>query len=182
MRVQSNKAKDITGTFVINQTTGEIRTNRVLDRELVPSYHLIVTIKDGGKSSNSVGVLVNVEVSDINDSHPKVNIKLIRRKVCENTAVGTSIATMTVSDPDEGANGMFTVGALVDLDVVDGSQSQIELQQRPQNNKWDLVVASSLDKIARQHYNFEITVVDHGSPPLSTTKMFSFRIHQCRRL
>ena len=179
MTVQNNDGSDVTSDniFAINQTTGEIQTNAVLDHEQVTQYHLMVMIRDGGDPPNTANVNVRVDVTDANDNPPDVRIdlnELTGGRVRENTPVGNSIATMTVSDPDEGVNSMFTVGDLIDLDVENGSQ--IELREKT-TTTWDLVLASSLDRETREHYNLQITVTDLGSPPLNTTRNFSFSLH-----
>ena len=181
MTVQNNDGNDVTSDniFAINRTTGEIWTNSVLDHELVTRYHLMVMIRDCGNPPNTANVNVRVDVNDANDNPPNVRIdlnELTGGRVREDTPVGTSIATMTVTDPDEGINSMFTVEPLVDLDVEDGSQSQIELRQKS-STTWDLVLINSLDRESREHYNLQIEVTDHGSPSLSTTKNFSFSLH-----
>ena len=180
--VRKHDGTDITSddVFVINQTNGEISTNRVLDREAAPNYQISVLIRDGGDSPNSDTVIVNVQVIDVNDNPPQVTIDDNERtggKVRENVDIGSAIATMTVTDPDEGINGLFTVGNLVDLDVEDEPQPQIALQQRSnsQNNTWDLVVTRSLDRETREVYNLQITVTDNGM--LNTTVNYTFELH-----
>ena len=123
--VMNDIGEDITGDniFSINTSTGEISTNAVLDRELVSNYCLIIAVRDGGNYPNTVLATVEVQVVDINDNPPQVNIDLnqdIGGKVSENLEVGTSIATMTVTDPDEDENGLFSIGPLEDLNTKNG--------------------------------------------------------------
>ena len=112
--------KDVTSDniFSINTGSGEITTNVVLDCERVSNYRLIVSVKDGGSSPNSVLVTVAVQVVDVNDNAPAVRIDLnqqISGKVSESLEGGTSIATMTVTDLDEGENGLFNISCCEDL-------------------------------------------------------------------
>ena len=174
--------EDVTGenVFNINAGSGEISTNVVLDRERVSYYRLIVLVRDGGNRPNSVLVTVAVQVVDVNDNAPAVSIDLnqqISGKVSESLQVGTSIATMTVTDPDEGENGLFNISHLEDLNDENGL-SQIEFRQNfPQNNTWDLVLVTSLDRETREDYDLQVMVMDRGRPPLGTTYNFSFSIH-----
>ena len=180
--VMNDMCEDVTGDniFSINSSTGEISTNAVLDRELVSNYRLIIAVRDGGNSPNTVLATVEVQVVDINDNPPQVNIDLnqnIGGKVSENLEVGTSIATMTVTDPDEDENGLFNIGPLEDLNTKNGLQSQIIFQQKsPQSHTWDLVLTTSLDRKVRKDYDLQVTVTDRGHPPLSTTCKFSFSV------
>ena len=168
--------------FSINASTGEINTNAVLDRESNSYFRLNVIVRDGGNSPNTVRVTVGVTVVDVNDNRPEVRIDLNQQtsgKVSENLEVGTSIATMTVTDPDEGENGRFNISRLEDLNAESGLQSQIVFRQNspPRNNTWDLVLTTSLDRETREDYDLQVTVTDQGHPPLRTPYNFSFSIH-----
>lgn len=57
--------------FEINSVTGQLRIERVLDRETdVTSYTVIVGAVDGGNPPMSSQVMVSVEVADANDQTP----------------------------------------------------------------------------------------------------------------
>ena len=181
--VVNDVGEDVTANdiFRINAGSGEISTNVVLDRELVSNYHLIVSVRDGGNSPHTVLVTVEVQVVDVNDNPPEVSIDLNQQtsgKVSESLEVGTSIATMTVTDPDEGENGLFNISRLEDLNADNGLQSQIMFRQNlPQRNTWDLVLVTSLDRETREDYDLQVMVTDRGRPPLSTIYNFSFSLH-----
>ena len=183
--VTNDVGEDVTydNIFSIVAGTGEINTNAVLDHELVSTYHLIVAVRDGGNRPNSVLVTVEVRVVDVNDNPPQVSIDLNQEtggKVSENLEVGTTIATMTVTDPDEGENGLFNIGPLKDLNTENGSQSQMVFQQKsPQSHTitWDLILVKSLDSgKTRKDYDLQVIVTDWGCPPLSTTYNFSVSV------
>ena len=168
--------------FSINASTGEIRTSALLDHETDSRYHLNVQVRDGGNPSRSVLVNVDVQVEDVNDNPPHVRIdanQLTNGKVSENLNVGIAIATMTVTDPDEGTNGLFGISEWRDLNNDnDEIRSQIEFRQNmPQNNTWDLVLLTSLDRETRDHYDIQVTVTDRGIIAQSTVFNYSFSIH-----
>lgn len=57
--------------FAIDQTSGELRTSGVLDRETVGIYRLFVIVRDKHPTEPlSSSVLVNVLIGDINDQWP----------------------------------------------------------------------------------------------------------------
>ena len=168
--------------FSINTSTGEVRTSAVLDRETDSRYHLIVEVRDGGNPLRNVFVTVNVQIEDVNDNPPNVRIdanQLTSGKVSENLNVGIAIATMTVTDPDEGTNGLFGISQWRDLNNDnDEIRSQIEFRQNmPQNNTWDLILLTRLDRETRDHYDIQVTVTDRGIRTLSTVFNYSFSIH-----
>ena len=67
--------------FTINTTTGEIRTNGKIDRELVftPSdvIELIVIATDSGTPPRSTSARVSVKVQDINDNKPVLKESIV---------------------------------------------------------------------------------------------------------
>ena len=108
--------------FSINASTGEVRTNAVLDREVDSSYRLIVQVKDGGSPPRSIFVTVDVEiydnpddgltngatnciVQDINES----SIDQIICNVTENVPKGTIVFNVTEIDPRYASNLRYVV-------------------------------------------------------------------------
>lgn len=96
--------------FVINNRTGliQIAPNKTLDREKQAVIRLTVTAEDSPgrpteKRKTSSEVTVNV--LDVNDNAPVFLHKSYSAVVPENAAIGTSVANLTASDPDEGPGG-----------------------------------------------------------------------------
>lgn len=70
--------------FVINTSTGEIRTKGALDYETQTSYKFIVTAKDGAAEPRHGTAMVMVSVNDVPDERPKFTDSLIEVKAPEN--------------------------------------------------------------------------------------------------
>nr|XP_039270866.1 protocadherin Fat 4-like isoform X2 [Styela clava] len=95
------------GTFGINSTTGEIILLRALDFENQKTYSTIkVVARDGGSPSMESSTLLTIDVSNVNDNDPAISFTYIPTtasiaSINEKTDIGTLVALVTVSDPDE---------------------------------------------------------------------------------
>ena len=171
--------RPVTGLFVINNMTGEIRTTGMIDRENASLYHLVVTIQDGGSPANTETVTIDVSVADINDNAPIVSVNLnilTEGKIQEDFEVGSTIGVVTVSDPDEGNNSLITNPVLVDLDMPDVTPT-FTLQARNQTSSiWNLKLSLPLDREMRESYNLVIIVSDHGMPVQTTNESLTIGV------
>src|SRR6056300_954907 len=70
-----------------------------LDYETTSSYSLTLTASDG---ANSVSETLTINVGDINEA-PSLTNSIAASSFAENIAIGTTIATSSVSDPEAGA-------------------------------------------------------------------------------
>ena len=89
--------------FTVNENTGVISTNALLDRESQDSYSFTLTATDSGGRFSLVAI--NVTVSDVNDNNPVCGTSVYAGSVAENAAVGTSVITVECPDLDIGGNG-----------------------------------------------------------------------------
>lgn len=84
----SEKDRD-DGSFVIDPTSGIIRTNKGLDRETVAVYHLMAIAIDKGTPPMSSTIEVQVRLEDVNDSPPTFESDRLTFYVPENSPVGS---------------------------------------------------------------------------------------------
>ena len=89
--------------FTVNENTGVISTNALLDRESQDSYSFTLTATDSGGRFSLVAI--NVTVSDVNDNSPVCGASVYAGSVAENAAVATSVITVECPDLDIGGNG-----------------------------------------------------------------------------
>ena len=89
--------------FTVNENTGVISTNALLDRESQDSYSFTLTATDSGGRFSFVAI--NVTVSDVNDNSPVCGASVYAGSVAENAAVATSVITVECPDLDIGGNG-----------------------------------------------------------------------------
>uniref|UniRef100_A0A3Q4N9N8 Cadherin, EGF LAG seven-pass G-type receptor 3 n=1 Tax=Neolamprologus brichardi TaxID=32507 RepID=A0A3Q4N9N8_NEOBR len=95
------------GDFTIEPKSGIVRNSRRLDRENVPFYELTAYAVDRGVPSQQTPVHIQVTVLDVNDNAPVFPADDFEVLVKENSAVGSVVAQITATDPDEGANAQI---------------------------------------------------------------------------
>lgn len=147
------------GTFVIDPTSGVIRTNKGLDRESVAVYELKAIAVDRGSPSLSSEVPVKINIEDINDSPPAFESDKIVLYIPENSPVGSTVGQIYAADPDEGVN------AIVQYSIIGGDDSNsFSLVTRPGSERAELLTMTELDyESARKRYDL---VIRAASPPL----------------
>ncbi|XP_010223947.1 PREDICTED: protocadherin Fat 4-like, partial [Tinamus guttatus] len=101
---------DQNGYFVIDPSTGIIRTRKNLTVEHFPVY-LDVQATDSSNSNIHNQVLVNIEVIDENDFAPVFPSSLVEENLEENLPA-TQIVQLKAQDNDAGRNGFLTYGIL----------------------------------------------------------------------
>lgn len=153
-------AKDVDdGSFVIDPTSGIIRTNKALDRESVAVYHLNAVAIDRGTPSMSSSIEVQVRLEDINDSPPTFPSDKIILYVPENSPVGSIVGEIHAHDPDEGVN------AIVHYSIIGGDDSNaFSLVTRAGSERAQLLTMTELDYESNRK-RFEL-VIRAASPPL----------------
>ncbi|XP_049823743.1 protocadherin-like wing polarity protein stan isoform X2 [Aethina tumida] len=147
------------GSFVIDPTSGVIRTNKGLDRESVAFYELEAYAIDRGSPTLSSSVPVTIKIEDINDSPPAFDSDKIVLYIPENSPIGSTVGEIYAKDPDEGVN------AIVQYSIIGGEDSQsFSLVTRPGSDKAELLTMTELDyESAKKKYDL---VVRAASPPL----------------
>nr|DBA31283.1 TPA: hypothetical protein GDO54_007159 [Pyxicephalus adspersus] len=142
------------GDFYIEPTSGIIRTNRRLDRENVPVYNLKAFAVDRGNPPLKAPVDIQVTVLDINDNPPVFEKDELDIFVEENSPVGSVVARITATDPDEGTN------AQIMYQIVEGNNPEV-FQLDLFNG--DLTALVDLDYEVKTEY---VIVVQATSAPL----------------
>ncbi|KAM9852933.1 protocadherin-16-like [Aulostomus maculatus] len=140
----------------IDESTGIIKTAKVLDRELRDRYNFIAVTMTG------VTVEVTIKVNDINDHAPTFPKKRATFKIPEQTAIGTRFPLEPAVDADRG--DFTTQGYL----IKDGNIGQaFTLETRRGSNEvlyLDLVVNAILDREKRSTYTLSLEAFDGGFP------------------
>ncbi|XP_070557832.1 cadherin EGF LAG seven-pass G-type receptor 2-like isoform X8 [Ptychodera flava] len=99
---------DGNGAFIIDGSSGVIRTATRLDREETPVYNLLAYAADRGNPIKRTSVEIEVIVKDVNDNAPKFATHEIIVSIEENSPIGSLIDTISATDPDEGSNAVIT--------------------------------------------------------------------------
>ncbi|XP_038172987.1 protocadherin-11 X-linked isoform X3 [Arvicola amphibius] len=164
----SNIAKRL---FHLNTTTGLITVKEPLDREESPSHKLLVLATDGGSTPARAMVLVNV--TDINDNAPSIDIRYIVNPtngtvlLSENAPLNTKIALITVMDKDSEHNGRVTCF----------TDHEVPFRLRPVfSNQFLLETAAFLDFESTREYAIKLLAADAGKPPLNQSSMLLIKV------
>ncbi|XP_043106956.1 protocadherin beta-3-like isoform X34 [Puntigrus tetrazona] len=160
----ANFKGNINGIFKIDEKSGVITLNGVLDYEKAKKYEIDIEAKDQGGLGNSAKVIV--ELIDANDNAPIISVMSFSSPVSEDAAVGTTIAIFSVKDLDAGNNGHV---------VCTVNQTPFKLQSSLRNY-YTLVTDAALDRERVSEYNITITATDSGSPALSSQKTLNLKV------
>ncbi|KAL1260973.1 hypothetical protein QQF64_008800 [Cirrhinus molitorella] len=140
----------------IDESTGIIKTAKVLDREVRDRYSFIAVTITG------ITVEVTILVNDINDHAPVFPRKRATFKIPEQTTIGTKFPLEPALDADE--DQLTTQGYI----ITDGNVGQaFLLETKRGSNKvlyLDLVVNAVLDRETRSSYTLLLEAFDGGSP------------------
>src|SRR5205085_551576 len=152
------------GSFQIVGDT--LETNASFDFETKSSYSIRVRSTDGG------GLFFEkqftVSVNDVNEA--PTDISLDKNSIDENQPSGTTIGSLTATDPDTGQTHSFTL------------QNSGCSGSFPDNNSFSITgnslkSAVSFNFEVKNTYTICVRTTDSGSPPLSFDKQFTIHIN-----
>ncbi|NXG45784.1 PCDGA protein, partial [Psilopogon haemacephalus] len=83
----------------------ELVLAKALDREETAFHDLVLRAKDGGQPSRTGTARIRVVVIDANDNSPVFSPSEYTVRVPENVPVGSTLVTVTATDPDDGLYG-----------------------------------------------------------------------------
>lgn len=152
------------GDFIIESTSGIIRTLRRLDRENTAFYNLQAFAVDKGLPALKTAVDIQVTILDVNDNPPVFEKDEFDIYVEENSPIGLVVAHISATDPDEGSNAQImyqivegNIPEVFQLDIFTG----------------ELMALTDLDYEARSEY---LIVVQATSAPLVSRATVHIRL------
>ncbi|MBN3304009.1 FAT3 protein, partial [Amia calva] len=153
--------------FFIDPITGLMKVNKQLDRETVSGYSLAVRALDSGSPAMSSTVVVNIDISDVNDNPPLFTPSNYTTVIQENKQIGTSIVQLSVTDKDSSHNG-----PPYEFSIVSGNEgNEFTLDQNG-------VLKSNFvfrQEVATE-YVISVQAKDSGKPRLSSTSFVFIRV------
>lgn len=174
--VDPSAPAEIINTFQVNSATGDVYLHKTLDYETRKHYTVPVLAVDNGLGKKlSTHTVVQVNVIDVNDQSPVINIAMGsdygRVEVPENHNPNVAIATVSVSDKDAGENGE------VDCDLEEGKNSfqlttTLTRSESLGEAFYTLKSLVMFDRELQEKYRVVIVCSDRGRPPLRTRKPF----------
>ncbi|XP_053092830.1 protocadherin gamma-A11 isoform X12 [Pangasianodon hypophthalmus] len=161
----SNSLGAANNIFAINHTDGLLKVIGDTDFEKIKSYEIDVVARDQGGHFDTCKVMV--DVIDINDNRPLINIMSKSGEIAENSKLGTVTAIINVQDVDSNENGKVQCAL---------NQNFPFVLKFTSNNVFSLVTDSDLDRERESEYNITVMCADEGSPSLSSSVTLSLHI------
>ncbi|XP_072515592.1 protocadherin gamma-A8-like [Salminus brasiliensis] len=155
----------VTDIFVVDTQNGEITLNGKIDYEKSNNYQLHIQARDQGGLSDSCKVII--DVLDINDNQPAIDIISMSSFISEKSKPTTVVAMIKVNDPDSGVNGQ------VHCTLSDNIPFAVNT---PSNNFFSLRTEQELDRERDDEYNITVMCSDEGVPSLSSSVSLHLQI------
>ncbi|XP_062381343.1 protocadherin beta-16-like [Sardina pilchardus] len=161
----SSSTDGVIELVTINEENGEIRLVGQLDYEKAKHYQIDVDAKDHGGLSDSSKLVI--DILDVNDNKPLINVMSTSKAVPENSAPDTVIAIMSVQDPDSERNGQVQCSIDDNIPFVIRSTS---------NGFYSVVTENDLDRETESSYNITVVCSDNGEPSLMNSHTLSLQV------
>ncbi|XP_057184474.1 protocadherin beta-14-like, partial [Triplophysa rosa] len=161
----TNTLDPVTELFKINEESGEVTVTGVIDYEKARHYQIHVQAADDGGLTDSCKI--GVDVIDVNDNKPLINIMSKLTIILENSSSSTVVTVINVQDPDSGENGKIQCSINENIPFTLTSTS---------NNFFSLVTDGELDRERESQHKISVTCADEGVPSLSSSITLSLQI------
>ncbi|KAK5610636.1 Cadherin EGF LAG seven-pass G-type receptor 2 [Crenichthys baileyi] len=166
--------EDGDGDFIIESTSGIVRTLRRLDRENVPVYSLQAFAVDKGVPALKTVVNIQVTILDVNDNPPVFERDEFDIMVEENSPIGLVVAHISATDPDEGSNAQImyqivegNIPEVFQLDIFSGElTSLIDLDYELRSEYVIVVQATSAPLVSRATVHIKLIDKNDNMPVL----------------
>ncbi|KAF4082284.1 hypothetical protein AMELA_G00149770, partial [Ameiurus melas] len=157
--------RNVADVFLVDQQSGEVILHGDLDYENSNHYQLDIQARDQGGLSDTCKVII--DVLDINDNKPIIDIISMSSSISEKSKLNTVVAMLKVNDPDSDVNGQ------VHCDISDNIPFAIISQS---NNFFSLCTEDELDRENAAEYNITVACSDEGVPSLSSSTFLRLHI------
>lgn len=163
----------MTGMFQMNWETGALSLYGRLDREHQATYFVTISATDSGDNPVPTQATVIITVTDVNDNRPEISIEYFtdgdQLTVSERADPGALVASVTVSDNDEGDSGR------VECSLSDNNSGGLTLATaQASGNEIRILTARRFDKRVENSVNATILCHDFGQPQM--TSMFNLSV------
>uniref|UniRef100_A0A915J6Q8 Cadherin domain-containing protein n=1 Tax=Romanomermis culicivorax TaxID=13658 RepID=A0A915J6Q8_ROMCU len=149
-------------TFDIDQTSGEIRTKKLLDYEMKKSYIFLAIPTDG----SSIAKRISIDILDINDNRPEFLVKTAEIQLSESLKLNSEISLTPAVDLDDGVYGIHN------YEIVSGNINQTfdlayDKDSSSLNSYLNLILNFELDREIVDRYELLVRCYDGGQPSLT---------------
>ncbi|XP_058505644.1 protocadherin gamma-A4-like isoform X21 [Solea solea] len=161
----SNMKEKLAKIFNLDEIAGTVTLTGPVDYEKDKKYEIMIEAMDQGGLTDSSKVLI--EIIDVNDNAPVINVMSFSSPVPEDSPPGTTVAIINVVDADSEQNGQ----------VICTTDSSLPFRIKSTlTNYYALLTDAPFDREVVPEYNITVRAADSGSPPLSTTTILRLRI------
>ncbi|XP_056592769.1 protocadherin gamma-A11-like isoform X30 [Triplophysa dalaica] len=149
---------DFNDLFMVDSRSGQITLKGIADFEKASRYQLNIQARDQGGLSDSCKVII--DLTDVNDNKPVINILSISNSISEASSPGTVVAMLNINDLDSGVNGQVhcQINNNIPFDLTSPSSGFFSLQTEQE-----------LDRERKIQYDINVTCTDEGIPALSSS-------------
>ncbi|NWQ65766.1 PCDGM protein, partial [Neopipo cinnamomea] len=140
-------------------------TSGPLDREKASGYNITVRAVDSGSPQRATQKTFYLRIADVNDNTPNFSSPFDTAHVQENSLPGTSVFSVSASDPDEGSNAKLSY-SILDNGIQD---VPISTYFRIDQDNGTIYTVRALDYEQDKVFQVPVEVKDAGSPALSST-------------
>ncbi|KAI5099594.1 protocadherin Fat 4, partial [Silurus meridionalis] len=141
-----------------------LATTSILDREMEEYYNITIIASDGGSPPLSSYMIIHITLSDINDNPPVFEQQSYTANVIENNKPGTSVTSVSATDPDWRQNGTVLY-SLVPSEI---NSFPVSSYLFINSDTGVIHAVRSFDYEKFRDFKVQIVARDNGSPPLST--------------
>ena len=153
--------------FTLDSSTGWLKRNKRIDREIYPSFELKIVATAGDLFGETT---VSVQLEDLNDNAPVLDSPIIEIEIPEDAPVGHYVTRIKATDSDApGPNSRLTFSLQRDPNNIFGIESDTGLLYL---NKPVRVLEASVTKLDK----FEVVVMDNGNPVFSAKQEVHVKI------
>ncbi|XP_054870694.1 cadherin-7-like [Amphiprion ocellaris] len=175
VRYSIDRQTDLQRYFDIDSSSGVIRTNRRLDRELSVLHNITVVATETLDPSQVGKAVVLVSVADVNDNAPSFAVDY-QTFVCENAQPGQVVETVSAVDPDKPENGhqfLFSVST--------EAAGNLSFTLRDNNDNTASVLTRRAGFVRRERplHFLPVVISDGGVPSLSSTNTLTVTVCDC---
>ncbi|XP_031159098.1 protocadherin alpha-3-like [Sander lucioperca] len=148
--------------FDVDPNTGEITVKGQLNYEVDDSYEINIQASDSGAVPFRTEKSVTVNIKDINDNAPVIEVTSLSNTISEDSRLGTTVALLSITDSDSGVNGK----------VISFAKGDVPFTLTPsiQDNMYAVVTNSQLDRENKSIYDVTVIAKDAGEPALTSVK------------
>ncbi|KAG7266040.1 hypothetical protein CRUP_013769 [Coryphaenoides rupestris] len=143
---------------------GDIILDGPIDYEKAKNYQIDIEAIDRGGLSDSSKVII--DITDINDNSPVMNVISQSQSMPEDSPANTVIAMLSVNDPDSESNGH--VNCIIN--------ENIPFSIKSTSSFYSIITESDLDREKAANYNISVICSDEGVPSLSSRVNLSLQI------